>query len=159
MGRDESLEEIVSRRNKQLLSFFTMHGYNVRIVGDDHKPSVILDETVLLSCYVKNFDLCFTKEPLGDEIVKCFKLKTEPDVSKLELQEAIEQCTHRPVYKVKLANTDDMFLVGYNYIDGKEPAEKYPVFAKHKPKVFFDMEYTVRLVESLGKDNYSLVIV
>ncbi|HEY4785530.1 MAG TPA: hypothetical protein VIH57_05755 [Bacteroidales bacterium] len=158
MSREETMEEMVARRNKWLLRFFTMHGYDVRIVGDAQKPAVVLNDMAVLSCYVKNFDLHFTKEPFSDEIVKSFKLKAEIEVSKLELQEAIELCTHRPVYKIKLTGTD-MFLVGYNYLNSEEAMGRYPVFAKHKPKVYFDKEYTVKLVESLRKEQYSVEIV
>jgi hypothetical protein len=157
MSREETLEEMVARRNKRLLSFFTMHGYNVRLVGDEQKPAVILNEAVVLSCYVKNFDLHFTKEPFSDEIVRSFKLKHEPDVTKHELQEAIDLCVHRPVYKIKLIGSD-LFLVGYNYLNSEDAVGRYPVFAKHKPKVYFDKEYAVKLVESLSNDGYKLKI-
>jgi hypothetical protein len=158
MQRDESIDDMVIRRNKRLLSFFTVHGFNARIVGDNQKPSVILNEEVVLSCYVKNFDLYFTREPFSDDIVRSFKLKEESEVTKLELQEAIELCTHRHAYKIKLSGTD-LFLVGFNYFDNGKKEEKYPVFGMHKPKVYFDMEFAVKLVENLCNDDYSVVIV
>jgi len=113
MSNEESLEDIVARRNKRILQLFTKHGYNIRLVGDDQKPAVVLDEMVVLSCYVRNFDLYFTKEPFSDEVVKSFKLKDDSEVSSLELQEAIELSTHRPVYKIRFKGTD-LFLVGFN---------------------------------------------
>src|ERR1035437_7431338 len=116
MPKDESLEEMVARRNKRLLRFFTIHGFDVRLVGDEQKPAVILNEMFVLSCYAKNFDLHFTKEPFSDEIMKSFKLKNDNEVTKLELQEAIGLCTHRPVYKIKLTGTD-LYLAGYNFIN------------------------------------------
>ena len=42
MSREETLEEMVTRRNKLLLRFFTVHGYDVRIVGDAQKPELLL---------------------------------------------------------------------------------------------------------------------
>ena len=158
MQRDESLEDMVERRNKRLLRFFTSQGYDVRIVGEAQKPAIVLNEMVVLSCYVRNFDLHFTKEPFSDVIVKSFKLKSEIETSVHELQEAIELSTHRPVYRVKLAGTD-LFLVGYNYLNSEDAIGRYPVFAKHKPKVYFDKEYTVRLAESLADEEYSIEIV
>jgi hypothetical protein len=109
-------------------------------IRDGKKPAVILDEKYVLSCYVKNFDLHFTKEPFSEDIVKSFKLKHEPEVSKLELLEAIELCAHRPVFKIKLSGTE-LFLTGYNYLDSENAVGRYPVFAVHKPKVYFEMEY------------------
>jgi len=157
MSKEESLEDIVDRRNKRLLRLFTLHGYDVRLVGDSQKPAVILNEMAVLSCYVKNFDLHFTKEPFSSEIVKSFKLKDDCDVSNLELQEAIELSTHRPVYKIKLSGTE-MYLVGYNYLNSEDAIGRYPVFAKHKPKVYFDKEYAVKLADSLINEKYSVEI-
>ena len=158
MSREETLEEMVERRNKRLLRFFTVHGYDVRLVGDAQKPAVILNEIIVLSCYVKNFDLHFTKEPFSTDIVKSFKLQNESEATKHDIQEAIELCTHRPVYKIKLTGTD-MFLVGYNYLNSEDAIGRYPVFAKHKPKVYFDKEYALKLSESLINDNYPIEIV
>jgi hypothetical protein len=158
MARNESLEELVLRRNKRLLSFFISNGFNVRIVGDEQKPAVILEETSVLSCYVKNFDLFFTKAPFSDEIVRQFKLKHDPDVTSLEIQEAIDMCQHRPVYKIRLKGTA-LYLTGYNYLNSEDGVGRYPVFAKHKPKVYFDAEYAEKLVESLTEEEYELEII
>jgi hypothetical protein len=157
MSREETLEQMVERRNKRLLRFFTAHGYDVRLVGDAQKPAVVLNEMAVLSCYVKNFDLHFTKEPFSDEIVKSFKLTQEIEVTRQELQEVIEISTHRPVYKVKLTGTD-LFLVGYNYLNSEDAMGRYPVFAKHKPKVYFDKEYAIKLAESLRQESYDISI-
>lgn len=156
--KDESLEEMVTRRNKRLKSLFSRNGINVRLVGDEQKPAVIMDEAVVLSCYVKNFDLHFTQEPFSDEIVKTVKLKHEPEITRFELQEVIEVCKHRPVFRVMLKNTD-LFLVGYNYLNSEDSVGRYPVFAKHKPKVYFDRIYAEKVAESLAEEGYQIDIV
>ena len=158
MSKEESIDEMVARRNKRILKLFTNLGYNIRLVGDVQKPSIVLDEMVVLSCYAKNFELHFTKEPFSNEIVKSFKLNSDIEVSNLELQEAIELGSHRPVYKIRLTGTE-MFLVGYNYLNSEDAIGRYPVFAKHKPKVYFDKEYTIRLAENLAEEEYSIEIV
>ena len=155
--KNESLEEMVTRRNKRLKSLFSRNGISIRLVGDENKPAVIRDEAVVLSCYVKNFNLHFTKEPFSDEIVKTIKLKQEPDINKYELIEVLEVCKHRPVYKLKLAGTD-LFLVGYNYLNSEDAVGRYPVFAKHKPKVYFDFEYAQSVAENLRSDGYTIAI-
>ena len=155
--KNESLEEMVTRRNKRLKSLFSRNGINIRLVGDENKPAVIRDEAVVLSCYVKNFNLHFTKEPFSDEIVKTIKLKQDPDINKYELIEVLEVCKHRPVYKLKLAGTD-LFLVGYNYLNSEDAVGRYPVFAKHKPKVYFDFEYAQSVAENLRSDGYTIAI-
>ncbi|MFC2136685.1 hypothetical protein ACFLTE_00775 [Bacteroidota bacterium] len=159
MRRQESLEEMVERRNKRLVYLFTSNGFNVRIVGDPQKPAVIQEEQTLLSCYVKNFNLHFTKEPFSDEIVKTVKLKHEPEITKYELQEVLDICTHRPVYKLKLLESDELYLVGYNYLNSEDSVGRYPVFAKHKPKVYFNREYAERVLENLTGDGYNMEII
>ena len=157
MRKNETLEEMVTRRNKRLKSLFQKCGVNVRLVGDENKPAVIQDESTVLSCYVKNFNLHFTKEPFSDEIVKTVKLKQEPDITRFELLEVLEICKHRPVYKLKLMNTD-LFLVGYNYLNSEDAVGRYPVFAKHKPKVYFDFEYAQSVADNLRTDGYQINI-
>jgi hypothetical protein len=157
MRKNETLEEMVERRNKRLVYLFTSNGINVRIVGDPEKPAVIQDEKVLLSCFVKNFNLHFTKEPFSDEIVKVVKLKQEPEITRYELEEVLGQCTHRPVFKLKLANTD-LFLVGYNYINSEDSVGRYPVFAKHKPKVYFNLQYAEQVAQNLIDEGYNIII-
>src|SRR5665647_2989359 len=118
MRKNESLEEMVTRRNKRLKGLFSRFGINVRLVGDDNKPAVIKDEQIVLSCYVKNFDLHFTKEPFSDEIIKTVKLKQEPEITKFELLEVLELCVHRPVFKVKLESSD--LSVSYTHLRAHE---------------------------------------
>lgn len=158
MRKSETLEEMVARRNKRLKSLFSRNGVNIRLVGDDQKPAVIMDEAVVLSCYVKNFDLHFTKEPFSDDIIKTIKLKHEPEVTRLELQEVIELCKHRPVYRVMLKDTE-LYLVGYNYLNSEDSVGRYPVFAKHKPKVYFDRTYAEKVAVNLQDDDYDIDII
>jgi hypothetical protein len=158
MRKNETLEEMVARRNKRLKSLFSRNGVNVRLVGDEQKPAVIMDEAVVLSCYVKNFDLHFTKEPFSDEIVKTVKLKHEPEITRYEIQEVIELCKHRPVYRI-LLKEGDLYLVGYNYLNSEDSVGRYPVFAKHKPKVYFDRSYAEKVAENLVEEGYEIEII
>jgi hypothetical protein len=158
MRKNESLEEMVMRRNKRLKALFSRNGVNVRLVGDEQKPAVIRDEAVVLSCYVKNFNLHFTKEPFSDEIVKTVKLKHEPEINRYELEEVLEMCTHRPVYKLLLENSE-LYLVGYNYLNSEDAIGRYPVFALHKPKIYFDRSYAEKVSVNLAEDGYKMVIV
>ena len=157
MRKNETLEEMVARRNKRLKYLFSKNGVNVRLVGDDQKPAIIRDEAIVLSCYVKNFDLHFTKEPFSDEIVKTVKLKHEPDITRYELEEVLSICKHRPVFKLRLRGSD-LYLVGYNYLNSEDAVGRYPVFARHKPKVYFDFEYAQQVAENIRSDNYDIDI-
>lgn len=158
MRKNETLEEMVARRNKRLKNLFARNEVNVRLVGDEQKPAVIMDESVVLSCYVKNFDLHFTQEPFSDTIVKTVKLKHEPEITRQELQDVIEACKHRPVYRIVMKNTE-LYLVGYNYLNSEDSVGRYPVFAKHKPKVYFDKTYAEKVALNLSEEGYDIQIV
>ncbi|MFO7656141.1 MAG: hypothetical protein R6W78_03675, partial [Bacteroidales bacterium] len=71
--------------------------------------------------------------------------------------EVLEVCKHRPVYKLKLINSD-LYLVGYNYLNSEDAVGRYPVFAKHKPKVYFDFEYAQSVADNLRTDDYQISI-
>jgi hypothetical protein len=43
-------------------------------------------------------------------------------------------------------------------LNSEDAVGRYPVFARHKPKVYFDKEYAVKLVESLSNEGYKLQI-
>jgi hypothetical protein len=108
---------------------------------------VVMNDSILLSCFVNNFDLHFTKNPYNKEITKTYRLKNETDVSKIELNEVLEFGFHQPVFRIKKSSTD-LYLIGYNYFnedDIEHPGLRYPIFAKHKPKIFFEIEFTVKL--------------
>jgi len=158
MKKKESLEEMVERRNRRLLYFFTSNDINVRLVGDPQKPAVIRDEKEVLSCYVKNFDLHFTREPFSEVIVQTVKLKGSPELNRMEIEEVLEHCTHRAVYRIKLSGTD-LYLVGYNYLNPEDGVGRYPVFARHKPKVYFDEEYAQKVLKNLQEEQYEIEIV
>lgn len=158
MKKKESLEEMVTRRNRRLVSVFTRNGMNVRVVGDPEKPAVIKDEDTVLSCFVKNFNLFFTREPFSDDIVKTIKLKHDPEINRFELQQILDSCRHRHVYKLRLLGTD-LYLAGYNYINSEDSVGRYPVFARHKPKVYFDRNYADKIAKNLIQDGYQLDII
>jgi hypothetical protein len=157
MRKKESLEDMVERRNKRLLMVFASNDIQVRLVGDPQKPAIVKNEKEVLSCFVKNFDLHFTKEPFSDIVIKSIKLKSIPEINKRELEEVLEMCTHRPVYKLKLTG-NELFLVGYNYLNSQDSVGRYPVFAKHKPKVYFDKSYAEKVATALSKEGYNIVI-
>jgi len=103
---------------------------------------VIVDYAVVLSAYVKNFDLIFTDKPFqGKEVLK-FKLSPNVKITDVELNAILEKYEHRSVYRVKLPDSN-LFLVGYNFKDKeKTDAEnRYPVFAKFGMKIYFDEAY------------------
>lgn len=100
----------------------------------------------------------FTREPFSDEIVKTVKLKHDPEITRFELQEVIEACKHRPVYRVKHSGTD-LFLVGYNYLNSEDAVGATLCLPEINPKVYFDLSYAEKVLESLTEEGYPIEIV
>jgi hypothetical protein len=160
MNRSEPLMKVVKRRNEKLKRLFAENGINIRLIGDPQKPAMVMDEEILLSAYVKNFYLHFTKEPFSDEIVNTFKLYYQVTTDRNELQQTIDSCEHRKVYKIKLADMEPtLYLVGYNFIDRDNEVGRYPVFGPHKPKVYFKKEFALKRANEISKEGYNLEVV
>jgi len=156
MIKGENLEEMVDRRNKRLLYFFTKIGISVRLVGDPQKPAIIIDEEFVLSGYVQNFKLHFTDKPFGGKIVRTYILEKEPDVRRNDVLFLLQTYEHGKVSKIKLKGTD-LFLVGYNFLYLDEGVERHPVFAKFKPKVYFKEQSAIKRVSELQDLGYDVL--
>ncbi len=159
MNRSEPLMKVVKRRNEKLRKFFAENGFNVRLIGDPQKPAMVMNEEILLSAYVKNFYLHFTKEPFSDEIVSTYKLYYQVAIDRNELQQTLDACTHRKAYKIKLADVEPtLYLVGYNFIDRDNEVGRYPVFGPYKPKVYFKKEFALKRASEISKEGYNLEV-
>jgi hypothetical protein len=62
------------------------------------------------------------------------------------------------VYRILLKGAE-LYLVGYNYLNSEDSVGRYPVFAKHKPKVYFDRSYAEKVAENLVEEGYEIDIV
>lgn len=155
----EDLKSLVKRRNRRLLAMFKHNGFNVRLIGDPQKPAVIWDEEYCISGYAKNFDFYFTSQPFDGEIVKMVKLTENITANRAEIEEALDRAEHRKVYKILLDGTSDLYLVGYNYIDPDNSVGRYPVFAKHKPKIYFTEDKAVEISDSLKEIGYFVSVI
>jgi hypothetical protein len=152
--------KVVKRRNDKLKKLFAENGFNIRLIGDPQKPAIVMNEDILLSAFVKNFYLHFTKEPFSDEIVNTIKLYYQVTINKNELEQTIDACEHRKVYKIKLANVEpELYLVGYNFLDKDNEVGRFPVFGPHKPKVYFKEEFAVKRANEISKEGYNLEVV
>lgn len=154
----EDLKSLVKRRNKRLLTLFKHNGFNVRLIGDPQKPAVIWDEEYCISGFAKNFDFHFTSQPFDGEVIRTVKLTENVTSVRAEIEEALESAEHRKVFKVVLENTP-LFLVGYNYIDPDNSVGRYPVFAQHKPKIYFTEDKAIEISESLLELGYKVSVV
>jgi len=154
---DSDLKIVIERRNRRLKEFFKRGGYNVKILGDMNKPVVVLDNKILISCYVKNFNLYFNKEPFSSTIVESIKLTGDAKLSKERLKEIFTTCKHRTAFKLKFGSTS-LYLSGYNYVDKQNKTKKYPVFARFDPKIYFTESKAKEVAEFLENEGYTIEI-
>lgn len=138
---DKALKQTIHKRNARLASFWELVGLDVEVIGDMETPAVI-KEDYCLACYVHNFNLIFTDHyDQGKEVYRV-KLQKEQQFEVEPIIEWLKTATHRRIFKIKMKNDLNLFLVGYNFGVRKEDEnQKYPVFGRFSPKVFFTKEY------------------
>jgi hypothetical protein len=146
-------KEVISRRNERLHKFFEMiFGEKFVIIGDMNKPSVIhLPEkgpSKCISCFVHNFTLTFTSEPFNGEHIHSVQLTMDNirivDVE--QIMKVIDSAQHKTVFRIKVKETN-LFLSGYNFKDKGDYDTKYPVFAPHGEKVYFNVDHAMDIIE------------
>lgn len=155
-NRFEPKKDIIERRNGRLESFFKKLSNHIRLIGDPENPAIIVDNTICLSAYVRNFDLNFTDQPEKAAIISTYKLKLGSCITQEEFDGYLNDYSHRRVYKVHLKNTP-LFLSGYNFLDRKHSKGRYPVFAKYNYKLYFNKEYAETIVEDYK--DYNLILI
>lgn len=149
---DEALKDMIKRRNKALEEFWISRNINIRLIGNEHNPAMILDDEVCLSAYVHNFELILTsKNKDGNEIAR-FRLNNSDPVTRDQLTGYLTKAEHRKVYKIRHY---DLFLVGYNFLDLETKQNKYPVFALYRPKIYFSKEKVELIVDELYLKGYN----
>lgn len=141
--KPKNIEEIIFRRNTRLLEFLDVISVllrkEVRLIGDENKPSIIVNDEYCLSAFVHNFDLNFTDVPRNGNIIYSIKLEKIPVYDTQKLLNAINNAEHWKIKKIQYIGTD-LFLAGYNSYDKEDITTIYPVFSRHKPKVYFSIE-------------------
>lgn len=157
-------ENDINRRNERLLKFFQFLGYEVKLHGNNNCPAVIRENKTVLSCYVHNFNLIFTNKPKNGE--ELFRLKLNADMHENLSDQTTNlllnwllNAEHRECYSIKTFNTN-LRLAGFNFFDKENKiGEKYPVFAEHNFKIFFDKSYAEDIVKSFSSPNTLLQVI
>lgn len=153
--------DFVDRRNYRLKLYmsFLFGEENITVSGDVNSPYILYKDSFVLSAYVKNFYLRLVDGPMQGEILSEVKLLASPNIENLvnAVSYWLENSTHRKVFKIKLKGTD-LFLSGYNFLDPEHKLDRYPVFSKHKPRIYFDIESAFGVITQYEKE-YDLEIV
>jgi hypothetical protein len=149
------------RRNTRLVRFFDSLGLPARLIGDANSPAIIIDDAVVLSGYVKNFELRFTDIPSHGQVIYTIKLLHQQIIDRDEIFRVILSSEHRSVYRINLEGTN-MFLAGYNFVDKQNSKGRYPVFSTINPKIYFSEQSARESVEAIESDlggPYNLKII
>ncbi len=158
----QEFQAMLERRNARFLQFFKENDFEeTRLIGDPEKPALLFKEQEVLSCYVHNFELRLMDKPFSDNVIETIKLNgyNTDDVQEM-LQAWYETYEHRKVYKIRFMDST-LFLAGYNFLVRKKenPEGRYPVFARHHPKVYFSLEKAQEISEELDKAGYKVEVV
>ena len=157
--RKEDLEEIIKRRNFRIKNFFEICQLPIRLIGDKNSPAMVLNDKYVLNCYIHNFELRFTDNPIQGNTIYTVKLTEKPNFDKNKVMSCINDYEKRQLYKIRLNNSKPiLYLSGYNFLNKEEKEGRYPVFSSYIPKVYFSEEKANEVLNELSKDGYDLVI-
>ena len=140
--------------------FFALHGFSVRVIGKKENPAFIANESVCLSCTLKNNVLIFNEAPNSGVVFKHdLNSKNQTDVYS-DVQDWYENCKHRQIWKIRIKDAF-LFLCGYNFLKNvvDEEVLQYPVFAEHQPKIYFKKEDAQEIVDKFNTKFLQLEIV
>lgn len=97
--RDETLAEMLTRRNNFLIKIFRDSGHQIILKGSAEKPEIILDNKIKLSAYVHNFELRLTDSPYNGDIICRVKLNQSNNISTKFLELYLTEVEHLPAKK------------------------------------------------------------
>jgi len=160
--KSEDFLAMLERRNKRFLNFFKTNGFKeTRLIGDPEKPALLYNEELVLSCYVHNFELRLMDKPFSDNVIEVIKLNgfLNEDFSEM-IKEWYKTYEHRKVYKIQFQESL-LYLAGYNFLVRRKenPEGRYPVFARHHPKVYFSLEKANEITGELEKAGYTVTVI
>lgn len=132
----------VKERNKLLVDFFEYHNFkNVKLIGDENQPKIILDDMLSVSGFVRNKIYNFTNKQFGGEIIHSIDLNQFEKESHQHLKEIINSAERKRVYRLKIYN-QQLFYV--------RTVENAPYFSNIESRYFFDFEKAVSTQQYLS---------
>ena len=152
----------IKKRNRRALKFFSDRQLDVRAVGTLDNPAFLLNNELVLNCYVKNFWLLFMDAINGGDELFRIKLTHVPeDLDQVKLIHWLHNYIHRDVFKVALIDNNSLFVAGYSFFDveNKDNSDKIPVFSNLRPKVYFSREAAEVIVERFSTEEIKLEII
>lgn len=143
------LNTMISTRNVLLGEFFEANGFEVKLLGDKNQPAIILNDSICVSGYVKNFDYNFTSKIYNGDVIHTIKLETQTNIDPKKVRECIKGSEHRNMFRIHYSGESSLMLVDFNKSNGKT----IPVWGKENPKLYFSevrAEKTLKYLEHIG---------
>jgi hypothetical protein len=116
-----------------LVDFFTYLGYeNVKLIGDENQPKVILDDITSVNGFVKNKLYNFTNKQFGGEVVYTVNLRKLEDISLATIESILSTYERKKVYAIM--SEEQLFYVRTEkFVPQFSVNEKRYFFTKFKP--------------------------
>lgn len=156
-----------AKRNILLLRFFKIifPKNDIRIVGKEISPAVVIDFDYVLSCYTHYYELRFTNKNYKGDVLFTLELiddvkKIVFDIDKIKDWHTISQ--HRKINKIYLESDSTkapLYLIGWNFKNKITKEGKYPVFGEYEPKIYFTKEKTIEVQTELIQMGYNVIII
>ncbi|RYX80227.1 hypothetical protein EON73_05600 [bacterium] len=150
----KSLIKEVTRRNFYLRRFFSENDVSVTLMGDYNSPLIVMDDNVVLSCYVHNFELIFKDDTHNGKELFRIKLKHTSDQIKNKLFKWLREAKHRKVYLFK---AKDFYFAKYVKVFD----DQNPLFTSKKDLAYyvFNRQKAIEIKEKLKKDEPTIEII
>ncbi len=95
--REETLGEMLSKRNSQLLKLFRDTPHQVKLIGDAEKPDIILNDKIRLTAYAHNFELRFTDSPVNGATIYTVKINASNHIPQKFFEVFLKEVEQLPV--------------------------------------------------------------
>lgn len=140
----------VTIKVKEIFSFYNL---NIRMLSGITMPALILDNTIALSCFIKENNLILLNQPkAGNEV---YRIDLSDD-NYYHLEEIINtwitQFEHRKLFKVSLSGTE-LSYCGFHEFKNK----KYPIFSVINNSVFFSKKRAQEILDLFLDFNLEIV--
>lgn len=162
-----STEEL-EKRNRFIRTFFKFvfpkNDITVILNKDKDNPSIVYEFEKILACYCKGFELTFLDDNSNGNILFTVTLGSETDYDEDKMEGWFKTAKHKKIYRIfldteSITKQPPLMLTGWNYRNKDLKEGKYPVFSEYEPKVYFNKDKAVEIMEELKKQNYSVIII
>jgi hypothetical protein len=135
----------ILERNNLLFDFFKYLGFqNVKLLGDENQPKIILDDMKAVSGFVKNKYYNFTDKPFGGNVVYTINLQEKEHENIDYVRTIIHQAERRIIYRLLVDNSSFFFCKIENNI---------PYFSNIDARYYFEKAKADRMKDYLQKEH------